>query len=649
MKNISKVRGGSGSVLEPKVGTRPQDNLYLAVNSEWLQTAKIPADRSRYGSFIMIAEALEKNLMHDFADFASGKKPLPDVPNMSKAVELYKLANDFTKRNQDGAAPIMADLQVLEEVKDLDDLNAKAASLSKFATMPFSLEVEVDMKNTEVYVLYFSGPQVVLPDASTYKSPDAAKLLAVWEKQSVKLLELAGVDSSKAADYARKAVNFDKKLAGIVKSGEEWADEVKWYNPLNTEDFEAKFKNFKMNTYLDAILDKKPERIINKEPRFLDHVNELINEDTFAEIKAWMIVNFINDNAENLSQEFREASFPFTQAKTGIPELATGEKQAFHIADRDFSEVVGVYYGQNYFGVDAKKDVEDMIHRMLAVYEHRLQNNDWLSASTKEKAIAKLRALKLKIGYPDKIEAIYDQLQVVPADQGGSLYANRRSFRIAKAKYNFAKLQQAVDPTVWEMPGDMVNACYNGQINDLTFPAAILQKPFYDINQSRAANFGGIGSVIAHEISHAFDNNGAQFDEHGNMNNWWTKEDYAEFQKRTQAEIDLFDGIQYGPVKLNGKQMVSENIADQGGLTAAVEAAKNEGDDLQELFENHARIWMIKATPETIKAILSFDVHGPEPLRANLQAQCQDDFYKAFDVKPTDGMWLDPDKRVHIW
>ncbi|MCT6828390.1 MAG: M13 family peptidase, partial [Lactobacillus helsingborgensis] len=327
----------------------------------------------------------------------------------------------------------------------------------------------------------------------------------------------------------------------------------------------------------------------------------------------------------------------------------SGEKQAYHIANEAFSEVVGVYYGQTYFGEDAKKDVEDMIHRMLEVYKERLQNNDWLSEQTKKRAIIKLDALVLKIGYPSKIEEIYNRLKVVPASEGGSLYSNERAFTIEHQKYNLEQLHKEVDRTVWAMPGNLVNACYDPQRNDLTFPAAILQKPFYDLKQDRAANFGGIGSVIAHEVSHAFDNNGAQFDELGNMENWWTDEDYAEFKKRTQAEIDLFDGIEYGPVKLNGKQIVSENIADQGGLTAAVEAAKNENDDLKKLFENFARIWANKQLTEAIKSQTAVDVHAPGPLRANVQSQCQDDFYKTFDVKPEDGMWLDPEKRVHIW
>ncbi|BDR61110.1 M13 family metallopeptidase [Lactobacillus xylocopicola] len=649
MKNTFAVRGGSGDVIEPKVGTRPQDNIYLAVNSEWLEKTKIPADRSRMASFDGIDLNVEQHLMQDFADFAAGKKAVPNVPNLAKAVELYRLAKDFDKRNREGAEPIKSDLAILTGLKDFADFNLKAADLTSFASVPFSLSVEPDMKNTKVNVLSFTGPATYLPDTTTYQTADAPELLEVLQKQSVKLLQMAGVDQNEAKQYAGDAIKFDAKLAKVVKSTEEWADYPASYNPMVIADFEAKFSDFKIQHYLQEVIGEEPDRIIVGEPRYLDHINELINQANFAEIKGWIIVNFINDVASDLSQAFREAAFPFGQALSGQPQLASGEKQAYRIANGNFSEVVGVYYGQTYFGADAKRDVEDMIHRMLDVYKERLQSNSWLSEATKQQAVGKLEALVLKIGYPDKIEEIYNRLQVIPANRGGSLYANDRAFGIEEQKYNIEQLHKQVDRTIWAMPGNLVNACYDPQRNDLTFPAAILQAPFYDLQQDRATNFGGIGTVIAHEISHAFDNNGAQFDEFGNMKNWWKDEDYAEFKQRTQAEIDLFDGIEYGPVKLNGKQIVSENIADQGGLTAAVEAAKNESDDLQKLFENFARIWANKQLTESIKTQTAVDVHAPGPLRANVQTQCQDDFYKVFDVKPGDGMWLEPDQRVDIW
>lgn len=649
MKNFFAVRGGSGDVIEPKVGTRPQDNIYLAVNSEWLEKTKIPEDRSRMASFDGIDVNVEKHLMEDLADFASGKKEVPNVPNMAEAVKLYQLAKDFDKRNSDGADPVQDDLTALEEIRDFSDYNLKAPDFTTFASVPFGFDVEPDMKNTKVNALYFAGPGTYLPDTTTYETDDAPKLLAILQKQSVNLLTMAGVAEDQAEKYAAAAIKFDGKLAKVVKSSEEWADYPASYNPMAIDEFEGKFKDFKIAYYLKKVIGEEPERIIVEEPRYLDHINELINETNFDEIKGWTIVNFINGVASELSQEFREAAFPFSQALSGQPQLKSGEKQAYQIANGTFSEVVGAYYGQTYFGADAKKDVEDMIHRMLDVYKERLQSNSWLSEETKKKAILKVNTLELKIGYPDKIEEIYNRLKVVPANEGGSLYSNERAFAIEEQKYNIEQLHKEVDRTVWAMPGNLVNACYDPQRNDLTFPAAILQAPFYDLKHDRATNYGGIGTVIAHEVSHAFDNNGAQFDEMGNMKNWWTDEDYAEFKKRTQDEIDLFDGIEYGPVKLNGKQIVSENIADQGGLTAAVEAAKNENEDLKKLFENFARVWANKQLTESIKSQTAVDVHAPGPLRANVQIQCQDDFYKVYDVKPEDGMWLDPDQRVAIW
>ena len=287
-----------------------------------------------------------------------------------------------------------------------------------------------------------------------------------------------------------------------------------------------------------------------------------------------------------------------------------------------------------------------MIKNMLKVYEQRIQDNEWLSESTKKQAIVKLQALKLKIGYPEKNQDVFDRLAV---DLNKSLYENRALINQEKIKDNLQKLNKKPDRSVWAMPGNLNNACYDPQKNDLTFPAGILQAPFYDAKQSRAANYGGIGATIGHEVSHAFDNNGAQFDEKGNMKNWWTKEDFAEFNKRTKAVADIFDGLQYGPAKLNGKQVVSENIADLSGLSCAIAANKAEGGEMRDLFETYAKSWMQKQRPESITAEVQSDVHAPQPTRVNIPVQNQDEFYEAYNVTPEDGMWLDPEDRITIW
>lgn len=647
MRRYLAVRGGAGDVAEPDLNAKPQDNLYLAVNSEWLSKAEIPADQTSAGVNTELDIKIEKRMMKDFADIASGKEKMPDIRDFDKAIALYKIAKNFDKRDAEKANPIQNDLQKILDLTNFDKFkdNATELFMGPYA-LPFVFDVDADMKNTDVNVLHFGGPSTFLPDTTTYKTPEAKKLLDILEKQSINLLEMAGIGKEEARVYVQNALAFDQKLSKVVKSTEEWSDYAAIYNPVSLTEFLAKFKSFDMADFLKTILPEKVERVIVMEPRFLDHTDELINPANFDEIKGWMLVKYINSVAKYLSQDFRDAAFPFNQAISGTPELPSQIKQAYRLANGAFDEVVGIFYGKKYFGEEAKHDVEDMIHNMLKVYEQRINDNNWLSEDTKKKAIIKLRALVLKIGYPEKIEKIYDLLQIDPER---SLYENEAQMATVRTKYMLDKLTQPVDRSVWLMPGNLNNACYDPQRNDLTFPAGILQAPFYDIHQSRGANYGGIGATIGHEVSHAFDNSGAKFDEHGNMNNWWTDKDFAEFNKRVGQMVDIFDVLQYGPAKINGKQVVGENIADLAGLACAVQAGKNDNVDLKDLFENYARSWMQKQRPEAIKTEVQVDVHAPQPTRVNIPVQCQDDFYTAFDVKPDDGMWLDPEDRITIW
>lgn len=647
MRKYFSVRGGAGDLTKPDINTRPQDNLYLAVNSEWLSKAKIPADRTSTGINLILDMRIEDQLMKDFAKFADGKKEIPTIPNFAKAINLYKLAINFDKRNKEQAQPIKADLEKLTSLDNFEEFNKQAADLfAKGYDLPFNIFVMEDMKDTDHNALYAEGPGTFLPDTTAYQSEDAKKLLSTLEKQTVKLLVMAGVEEEQAKTWARKGIEFDKKLAKVLKSTEEWADYAAVYNPVKLADFEAKFENFDINAFLKQLLPELPDQVIEAEPRYFDHINEFLNNSEFDEIKSWMIVKFINGVANYLSQDFREAAFPFRQSVYGVPEMPAQDKHAYRLANAAFDEVVGIYYGKTYFGDDAKNDVISMIKNMLKVYEERIQDNDWLSESTKKQAIVKLQALKLKIGYPEKNQAVFDRLVV---DLNKSLYENQALINQEKIKDNLQKLNQVPDRSVWAMPGNLNNACYDPQKNDLTFPAGILQAPFYDAKQSRAANYGGIGATIGHEVSHAFDNNGAQFDEKGNMKNWWTKEDFAEFNKRTKAVADIFDGLQYGPAKLNGKQVVSENIADLSGLSCAIAANKAEGGEMRDLFETYAKSWMQKQRPESITAEVQSDVHAPQPTRVNIPVQNQDEFYKAYNVTPEDGMWLDPEDRITIW
>ena len=644
----NKVIGGAGDTVDAKPADF-KDNLYLAVNGAWQEKAVIPADKSRTGGFMDLDEGVEKALMKEFHEFANDESKVKD-PLMLQAVKLYRLANNVDHLSKFHQQPILKDIQTISDLNSLKDISDNIGELSKGGfNLPIDINIDADMKDTAHNVVYIEGAGLILPDKSYYAEDNESgkALLAKYAEVAGRLLSMIGYKLDEAKVIVEKALAFDKSLVPIVKSSEEWADYTKIYNPMKFTEFITKSDNLDLKSLVVDQINDTPEKVIITEPRYLDNFNKLVNDDTFENIKAWMMVRFLTKNASILDEEFRQTIGEYNLALSGAKELQNRTKYAYHFASSVFSEVIGAYYGKKYFGEKAKADVHQMVEKMISIYEQRLSNNTWLSEDTKKKAIVKLDKIVIKVGYPDKIQDIYSKFEI---NENDSLYDNVARIRKTRVQDALDQYHKPVDRTKWLMPGHMVNACYDPQRNDITFPAAILQAPFYSLNQTSSQNFGGIGAVIAHEISHAFDNNGAQFDEYGNMNDWWTKDDYAKFKVLTQKMIDEFEGIPYAGHKVNGKLVVSENVADVGGLRCALEAAKQESDfNVKEFFTNWARVWRNKSTKQLTEMFLSIDVHSPAPLRANVMAQNMDEFYDAFDVKAGDGMWLDPDKRVNIW
>lgn len=644
---IQQVVGGQGDTTKGATAT-PQDNLYLAVNGEWLKTAKIPADKSRVGGFSDLDLGIEQQLMQDLADFADGTKEITN-PLLAQAVKFYQVAADMKRRNQEGFQPAQAGYEQIKQVSSLTDwVEQLPAWLAAGFPLPFNVYVTADMKDTSKNVVDFSAPGLILPDTTYYEdNPSGQKLLAIYQQTATQLLQAIGETDASAAQIAQQAVAFDQSLAKVVKSAEEKADYVKDYNPTALSDLTKLGGVVDFQSLIEGAVEDNVATVNVSEPRFYQYFTEIVNDDTFDNLKSWTLVNYVMGAGAYLSQDLREIAGQFSLALSGNQELQAPLKQAYHLAGSYFDEVIGQYYGQTYFGEQAKADVEQMVRKMIAIYEQRIQQNDWLSSPTKQQAIVKLDKMVLKIGYPEKVNAVFQKITVDPKE---SLWANIQAITAVLIADNFAKFKLPVDRGEWAMPGHLVNACYDPSRNDITFPAGILQAPFYSLEQSSSANYGGIGAVIAHEISHGFDNNGAQFDEYGNLHDWWTKEDYAKFKELTQKMIHEFDGINFADGKVNGKLVVSENVADAGGLSCALEATKSEADaDLKEFFMNWARVWRTKSTPQLMEMFLSMDVHAPAPLRANVQAQNMDEFYTTFNVGEHDGMWLEPEKRVNIW
>ena len=626
-----------------------KDDLYEAVNGEWLKTAKIPDDKPATGGFNDLVDEIDKQLMDDFDAYAAGKEKSDDS-RFNEMIKLYRLAKKFDWRKKVGPQPLKRMLASVENLNSYEDYQSQWKNwILAGMPSPISFDIDADMKNATVYALFASSPSLILPDKSYYEAEKKAQhdqLLQLWSSMVEALMDKLGYSKEEAKKIIDDAIKFDALLAPHVKSAEEAADYSKMYNPQTVAELASATDQLDIAAIIKQLVGEKPEKVIVTEPEYFKALNKIL-QDNFELFKNWALIRVIRENASYLDDEMREINGRYGRALSGSKKPVSQRKFAFYLARDMFSQVAGDYYGKKYFGPQAKADVHHMVEQMIKVYKGRLTNNQWLSKDTRDKAILKLDKLGIQVGYPDKIPALYDQFKV---DEEESLIANLNQLTVTANKELFSRWNKPVDRMRWEMSAATVNAYYHPFKNIIVFPAAILQAPFYSLKQSSSQNYGGIGAVIAHEISHAFDNNGSLFDEFGNLNNWWTDEDSAHFKQLAQKMIEEFDGIPFAGQKVNGKLTVSENIADAGGLSCALEAAKTEADfNAQEFFINWATIWRMKATEQYMQLLLSIDVHAPQKLRANIQAENLDDFYTAFDIKPGDEMYRAPEDRVHIW
>lgn len=626
-----------------------EDDLYEAVNGAWIKDAKIPDDKPATGGFNDLVDEIDKQMMADFEDYADGKKTSDDS-RFNEMIKLYRVAKKFDLRKKVGPVPLQ---RLLASVTALDSYADYQKQWKNWVLMglpsPVLFDIDADMKNATVYALFVSSPSLILPDKSYYepaKKDQHDQLMKLWAAMVKELLLKLDYTEEQAAQLIKEAQAFDALLAPNVKSAEEAADYSKMYNPQTVAELAASTDQLDLAAVIKQLVGATPDKVIVMEPAYFKALNNIL-KDHFDLFKSWALINVVRDNASYLDDEMREINGRYSRALSGSKKPVSQQKFAYYLARDIFSQVAGDYYGKTYFGPQAKADVHHMVEQMIAVYKQRLTNNTWLSKATRDKAVLKLDKLGIQVGYPDKIPSLYDHLKV---DELESLIANLNQLSIVASKEMFSRWNKLVDRMRWEMSAATVNAYYHPFKNIIVFPAAILQAPFYSLKQTSSQNYGGIGAVIAHEISHAFDNNGALFDEYGNLNNWWTPEDSAHFKELAQKMIDEFDGLPIAGQKVNGKLTVSENIADGGGLSCALEAAKEEDDfNAQEFFINWATIWRMKATQQYEQLLLSIDVHAPQKLRANVQAQNQADFYTAFGIQPGDQMYKAPEDRVNIW
>ncbi|MBQ5842857.1 MAG: M13 family metallopeptidase, partial [Clostridia bacterium] len=471
--------------------------------------------------------------------------------------------------------------------------------------------------------------------------------IGIWTNVAKAVMAQTDLTPEQQEQYVNDALFFDEIIGSLAKTSEEWSRYVEMYNPMDAGNVGEMLSTLDFGVILTDLFGHVPETVVVTEPRYFGGFATLFNEENLEKYKHWAYVTGLMRACNFLSEELRELGGAYSRALMGVAKMQNIEKFAYNLASGMYSEPVGIYYGVKYFGEEAKKDITEIVLQIIDTYKTRIKTNEILGEETREKAILKLSTMGVKMGYPDKVRAVYDKLTFNPED---SLFDIVLALKAIREEDSLSKLDKPTEPENWAMPGHMVNACYDPFVNDITFPAAILQAPFYSLKQTRSENLGGIGGVIGHEISHAFDSNGAKCDENGNINDWWTEDDFKRFEAKVQQMIEQFDGIELPQGKVNGAFIVSENMADNGGMSVTLDIMANtEGVSYEEYFCNWARVWCQKARPEYLQMLLSVDVHGPCVLRANMPPRNFEEWYKTFDVKETDGMYLAPEKRIVIW
>ncbi|MEZ0577381.1 M13 family metallopeptidase [Nocardioides sp. MH1] len=637
---------------------RPQDDLFGHVNGRWLVETEIPSDRSSWGPFVQLADVCEQQVRDIITDVAASDS---GDEESRKIADLYNSFMDTERIATLGIGPIRAQLDAASGLRDVRDL---AAYLGEFERIGgygvFGSYVDTDDRNSERYLFHILQGGLGLPDESYYRDDKFAEIRDAYVAYLGRLLTLGEHPDPEGA--AQRILALDTELAKGHWERAETRDVQKTYNLHTAEELKALCPAFDWDAYVTNLgghLTGEHATIAEvcvRQPSYLEHLSTVLTDTPMETWRDWMYSRVLRSAAPYLPDEFVETNFDFYgRTLSGTPELRARWKRAVSFVEGAVGEAVGKEYVARHFPPESKALMDDLVANLLAAYRQSISQLDWMTESTKERAYEKLATFRPKIAYPDRFRD-YSGLSVSATD----LIGNAQASSAFETDRHLTKIGSPVDRDEWFMLPQTVNAYYNPGTNEICFPAGILQKPFFSPDALAAENYGGIGAVIGHEIGHGFDDQGAQYDGAGNLNDWWTPDDKAAFEVKSKTLIEQYDGFSPRNLpdeKVNGALTVGENIGDLGGLTIghrafviAEEAAGGEAsaEDRRKLFMNWAYVWRTKRRSEQERQYLTIDPHSPPEFRANIVRNL-DEFHEVFETTEGDGLWLDPGDRVRIW
>ena len=635
---------------------RPGDDFYNYVSGSWMKTAKIPADKPAWGSFYMLMEKTDEQCLSILDDLL--QKEYPKGSEGEKIQTLYKEYISWDKRNADGLKPLELYFQKIDAIHSLNDLqNYLQEMTSKRANHICPIGVYADMKNSKMNAVYLGNFALGLgKDYYQKENPSNTEALAKYQDYVADIFKV--LKDPLPQEKAKQIVAFEKNIAKYMLTSEEENNPNLSYNPVTTRELSTLVKNLNLPELLEKV-GVHTDGVILTEIGLYKHYDTFINEKNLPLIKDYLRYKLVTLNSNFLTQELNDLTFNFyNKYLMGQQEQRPMNKRALELINGILGEAFGKLYVEKYFPEKAKDQMLTLIDYLKKSFAQHIKNVTWMGDTTKEKAMEKLHKFSVKVGYPDKWED-YSKLTMNPEV---SLFENITQVGEWAFQKALDKVGKEVDKTKWVLPPQTVNAYYDPTSNEIVFPAGILQPPFFSFEADPAVNFGGIGGVIGHEMTHGFDVSGAEFDANGNLQNWWEPADKENFQKATEALAKQYD--QYEPVKgifVNGTMTNVENIADLGGVNIAFDALqmylKDHGSvgkisgftQEQRFFLAWASVWRTLSTDQYITNQVKVDPHSPDYLRAFAPLTHVDSWYKAFDVKEGDKLYRKPEDRVKIW
>ncbi len=636
---------------------RPQDDFYSYVNGGWLKTHKIPADKTSIGAFNDLRDQSIADVKEIIKD-VSRRSDLKPGSDEQKVGDLFSSYMDIQHRNELGLKPIADEINKIAALKNKDELAAYFAQAHiKGISSPLYFYVAVDAKDSSRYATHIWQAGLGLPDRDYYfKNDDRSKKLRTdYVKHIGKMFQLAGFkDPDKSA---KKIMALETRLAKFHRDRRQNRNSEKRYHKYPVGDLNQLTDKFNWQAYLQAQgVANQPDIIINQ-PEFIQGFGEIFADTSLADWKTYLDWNLINSTAGMLTEDLDNQNFDFySRTLNGRQKQRPLWKRGVRVVNGALGEVIGKIYVKHHFNPEAKKRMTQLVENLRNAYRESIEALDWMSAKTKQAAIKKLKAFTPKIGYPDRWED-YSGIHITKDDLMGNILSTRSD----KHKKDLQKLHDPIHKWEWGMTPQTVNAYYNPTQNEIVFPAAILQPPFFNMKADDAANYGGIGAVIGHEMGHGFDDQGSKYDGQGNLNNWWTKSDLTEFKNRTNKLVRQYSQYQvFDDLNVDGKLTLGENIGDLSGVTIAYRAYKMSlngqpapvidgltGD--QRFFMGFAQIWRGKKTEKALRNQVATNPHSPGKFRALGALSNMPEFYQTFHLKPGDAMYIKPEDRVKIW